>query len=73
VLFNSQGIKIIQSNTLFFIVKIHLYIGVHVSAPRSRRQASTVRTDPNLIFVQLGSQEFTVLKYNAKLKLLGLK
>jgi len=23
------------------------------------------RTDPNLIFVQLGSQEFTVLKYTA--------
>jgi len=31
------------------------------------------RTDPNLIFVQLGSQEFTVLKYIAKLKLLELK
>jgi hypothetical protein len=42
VLFDSQGIRIIQSNTPFFIVKIHLYTRLHVSAPRSHHQASTI-------------------------------
>ena len=37
-----QGIRIIQSNTSFLLLKIHLYTGLHVSAPRSHHQASTV-------------------------------
>jgi hypothetical protein len=37
----SQGIRIIPSNTSF-IVKIHLYTRLHVSAARNHHQASTV-------------------------------
>ena len=39
--FNLQGIRIIPSNTSF-IVKIHLYSRLHVSAPRSLHQTFTV-------------------------------
>ena len=69
--FMSQGIRIIQSN-IIFIVKIYV---CKTTCFSSAEPSSGLyrRTDPNLIFVQFWSQEFTVLKYIAELKLLELK
>ena len=57
---------------------MHLYTRLHVSALQSHHQASTEEQIHIRFFVQLGSQEFTVLKYYClrcmvKLKLLELK
>jgi len=72
---NSQGIKIIQSNTSF-IVKIHLYTRLHVSAPRSHYQASAVE-QIHIWFCTIGIQivysaEVYCLWCMVKVKLLEL-
>jgi hypothetical protein len=74
--FSGQGIRIVQSNTLF-IVKLHLYIRLHVSAPWSHHQACTVE-QIQIWFCTIGipkvcSTEVYCPRCTVKLKLLGLK
>jgi hypothetical protein len=76
VLFDSQGIIIIQSNTIF-IVKIHLYTRLHVSAPWSHHQASTVEQIQiwfcTIWIPTVYSAEIYCLRCIVNLKLLELK
>jgi len=59
----SQGVRIIQSNTSFLLLKYTYIQGYMFQVHRAIIRPVKKNRLTSDFFVQLGSQEFTVLKY----------